>query len=196
MTLSSTVNGGASLPFPLRSAFRSALQPIQYITVNQINVLLGFPNHLMPHLGVDLDRLILARCSPMKLLHTRRITNNVPSAVHDQKRNIHFLELLLQLIANSNQLVRRGGAWPRHRPPRTSQRKLPLPRLLKRNIRDGAARGDYAPRRDEISHDEEQMLQRPRRLELPADPTHGAVEDEPVPRASLAERDVESDRAA
>lgn len=191
-----TLSSAASLPFPLRSASRSTLKPIQDITVNQINILLRFPNHLMPHLRIDLDRLILAPGSPMKLLHARRITNNVPSPVHDQKRDLHFLEPLLQLIADSDKLVGRGGAGSRHRPPGASQRELPLPRLLERDVGDGAASGDDAPGGDEVSDDEEQVLQRPRGLELVADPAHGAVEDEPVPDASLAEGDVESDRAA
>ncbi|KAF2538429.1 hypothetical protein F2Q68_00022362 [Brassica cretica] len=132
----------------------------------------------------------------MKLLHARLVANNVSSAMHYQKRHLHLLEPPLKLVTYADQLVRRRGARPRHRPPRTSHRELPLPRLLEGNIGNRSASGDDAPGRDKIRHDEEQMLQRPRRFELRADSTHGAVEDESVPDASLTERDVERDGSA
>ncbi|KAF8044734.1 hypothetical protein N665_7148s0001 [Sinapis alba] len=150
----------------------------------------------MPHLRIDLDRLILAACSPMKLLNARLVANNVSSAMHYQKRNVNLLEPPLKLITDTDQLVCRRGAWSRHRPPGTSNRELPFPRLLEGNIGNRSASGDDAPGRDKVSDYEKQMLQRPRRLELRADSTHGAVEDESVPESFLTERDVERDRSS
>lgn len=116
--------------------------------------------------------------------------------MHYHQRHLHLLEPPLQLLANPHQFQSRGSAWPRHRPPRARHGQLPLPLLLERHVRNRAARGDNAPRRNDRGYEEEQVLQRPWRFELGADSAHGAVENEPVPPPAGSERDEQSDRAA
>ncbi|KAF7820130.1 Tyrosine-specific transport protein [Senna tora] len=192
--------GGAVAEFLIGGTSSTAAQPLQHITKNQFYVLFRLAHQLMPHPIVNLQRLILTGGACVQLLHTRGVAHHVLAAVYYQQRHLHLLVPPLQLPANPQQLERRRGAWPRNSPLRTRHRQLPLPLHLERHVRDRSASGNHAPRRDHRGHEEEEVLKRPRRLELRTDPAHGAVEDHAVPwpggSSAAAEGDEQGDGAA
>jgi hypothetical protein len=88
----------------------AVLEPGDDFVEHLLDVLLRLADDLVPHPGVDSERLVVAPGAAVQLLDAGRVADGVVAAVDDEERQVHLLEAALQLAADAEQLERRGGA--------------------------------------------------------------------------------------
>ena len=175
----------------------ACLEPVDDFVEHLLDVLLGLADDLVPHLGVDAQRLVAAPGARVELLDAGRVADGVLGAVHDEERQLDLLEPLLQVAADAEELERRGGPGRRRGAARRRERELALPVHLEGPLGDVPPGEGDAPGGDDLGRRGEQVLERPRRPEPGADPAHGAVEDGAVPpQVPVPEVEQQRDGAA
>ena len=162
-------------------------QPLHHLSRNQLNVLLRLGNQLMPRAWINPQRLILTGCMFIQLFNAGGIANDVVFLLGLIEYFLYSNPLQIPRHAQQLQHGRRTQPW--HRPPGARQRQLPLPLLLEGDHRERTVGGIHAPGRHQPYDCEEKVLEGPRRLEFLANPAHGPIQKQSIPRALLTERD-------
>ena len=142
------------------------------------------PCHMPP------NPLAIFSCMFIQLFNAGGIANDVVFLLGLIEHFLYSNPLQIPRHAQQLQHGRRTRPW--HRPPGARQHQLPLPLLLEGDHRERTVGGTYAPGRHQPYDCEEKVLEGPRRLEFLANPTHGPIQNQTIPRARLTERGVKS----
>ncbi|KAK9190016.1 hypothetical protein WN943_018616 [Citrus x changshan-huyou] len=144
----------------------------------------------MPRAWINPQRLILTGCMFILLFNAGGIANDVVFLLGLIEYFLYSNPLQIPRHAQQLQHGRRTQPW--HRPPGARQRQLPLPLLLEGDHRERTVGGTHAPGSHQPYYCEEKVLEGPRRLEFLANPAHGPIQNQTIPRALPTEREVKS----
>ena len=140
------------------------LEPVYDFVEHLLDVLLVLADDLVPHPCVDdAERLVLAPGAPAEFLDAGRVADGVLGAMHDEERQLHVLEPLLQVAADaemSSSAVAApwcGAGW--------RARACASSPHLEGALGDVAPGEGDAPGGDDLGGGGEQVLDRPRRHE-------------------------------